>query len=63
MRTGMSFPPYGDTIGSIVVQHVNGYFVDVISGAIYPACVNFFEGKIVRIDRKLTAPDQYILPD
>lgn len=62
MRTGMSFPPYGDTIGSIVVQHVNGYFVDVISGAIYPACVNFFEGKIVRIDRKLTAPDQYILP-
>ena len=58
MRTGMSFPPYGDTIGSIVVQHVNGYFMDVISGAIYPACVNFFEGKIVRIDRKLTAPDQ-----
>lgn len=62
MRSGMSFSPYGDTIGSIVVQHVNGYLVDVISGAIYPACVNFYEGKIVRIDRKITAPDQYILP-
>jgi adenine deaminase len=57
-----SFPPYGDTIGSVVVKHVNGNFVDVISGAIYPACVNFYEGDIVRIDRKMTAPDQYILP-
>ena len=62
MRSGMSFPPYGDTIGSIVVEHVNGYLVDVISGAIYPACVNFYEGQIVRIERKVAAPDQYILP-
>jgi len=62
MRTGMGFPPYGDTIGSIVVQHVNGYLVDVVSGAIYPACVNLFEGKVVRIERKVSAPDRYILP-
>lgn len=62
MRSGMFFPPYGDTIGSIVVQHVNGYLVDVASGAIYPACVNLFEGKVVRIERKVAAPDQYILP-
>ncbi len=58
----MHFPPYGDTIGSIVVKHVNGQLVDVLSGTIYPACVNFYEGKVVRIEHKITAPMQYLLP-
>ncbi len=58
----MYFPPYGDTIGSIVVKHVNGQLVDVLSGKIYPACVNFYEGKVVRIEHKVAAPMQYLLP-
>jgi adenine deaminase len=58
----MFFPPYGDTIGSIVVKHVNGQLVDVLSGSIYPACVNFYEGKVVRIEHKVSAPMQYLLP-
>lgn len=62
MRSGMYFPPYGDAIGSIVVKHVTGYFVDVVGGAIYPACVNFHESRIIRIERRVAVPDQYILP-
>jgi adenine deaminase len=58
----MFFPPYGDTIGSVVVKHINGQLVDVVNGTIHPACVNFFEGKVVRIEHKVTAPLQYILP-
>ncbi|NLI74229.1 MAG: adenine deaminase [Euryarchaeota archaeon] len=53
---------YDDVLGAISVRHLNGYFVDVLSGAIYPACVNFYDGKIIRIDQRPTAPDQYILP-
>jgi adenine deaminase len=62
MQSGMYFPPYGDTIGSIVVKHINGQLVDVLSGKIYPACVNFYEGKVVLIEHKVSAPMQYLLP-
>jgi adenine deaminase len=46
----------------MAVKHVDGQLVDVISGEIYPACVNFNEGSIVRIERKIAAPQRYILP-
>jgi hypothetical protein len=46
----------------VVVKHINGQLVDVLSGKTYPACVNFFEGKVVRIEHKVAAPNQYILP-
>jgi adenine deaminase len=58
----MAFHPYDETLGSIVVKHVDGQLVDVISGDIYPACVNFHEGIVVRIERKIAAPQRYILP-
>ena len=62
MRSAMFFPPYGDQLGSVVVSHVNGQLVDVLSGSIYPACVNVFEGRVVRIEHKISAPMRYILP-
>ena len=53
---------YSDTLSLSAVKHVDGQLVDVISGEIYPACVNFNEGTIIRIERKVSAPLRYILP-
>ncbi|MDW5563363.1 MAG: adenine deaminase [Methanomassiliicoccus sp.] len=58
----MASHPYDDTLGSIVVKHVDGQLVDVLSGEIHPACVNFYQGVIVRIERKIAAPQRFILP-
>ncbi len=58
----MTSHAYEDVLGSIVVKHVDGQLVDVIGGDIYPACVNFHLGKIVRIERRVAAPQRYILP-
>jgi len=58
----MAFHPYDEALGSIVVKHVDGQLVDVIHGEIHPACVNFHEGRIVHIERRIAAPERYILP-
>lgn len=53
---------YGDLIDEARADFINGFFVDVVRGEIYPACVNFRDGKIVRVERKESAPPYYILP-
>jgi adenine deaminase len=58
----MASHAYDETISSMTVRHINGQLVDVIRGEIFPACVNFHEGRILRIERKVSAPPQYILP-
>lgn len=58
----MASHAYDQVLGSMTVKHVDGQLVDVLRGEIYPACVNFDENNIVRIERKLAAPPQYILP-
>ncbi|MBI0583655.1 MAG: adenine deaminase [Methanomassiliicoccus sp.] len=58
----MASHAYDQVLGSMTVKHVDGQFVDVISGDIYPACVNFHEGRVIRIERKIAAPQRYILP-
>lgn len=58
----MASHAYDHVLGSMVVKHIDGQLVDVINGEIYPACVNFREGRVVRIERKIAAPQRYILP-
>jgi adenine deaminase len=58
----MASHAYDHVLGSMVVKHVDGQLVDVIHGEIYPACVNFRDGRVVRIERKISAPQRYILP-
>lgn len=41
---------------------VEGNFVDVLSGKIFPARVTFADGKIVIVERTDACPDQFILP-
>mgnify|MGYP005835055985 CR=1 FL=1 len=58
----MYIQPWGDTISPLVVKSVTGQLVDVINGAIYPCCVNFRDGKVMRLERKVSAPQHYIIP-
>lgn len=58
----MASHAYDHVLGSMTVRHVNGQLVDVVRGEIYPACVNFREGRVVKIERKISAPPRYILP-
>ncbi len=53
---------WGDNFATRVVDHVTGNIVDVISGEIYPGCVNMYNGKIVHIERRVSVPQRYILP-
>jgi adenine deaminase len=47
----------------IVMQvAIEGNFVDVVTGEIYPARVTFADGKIVAVERTEICPDQFILP-
>ncbi|HSV42372.1 MAG TPA: amidohydrolase family protein, partial [Methanomassiliicoccales archaeon] len=43
-------------------QQVEGKFVDVVSGRVFPARMKFADGRVVSIEEISSAPDQYILP-
>lgn len=58
----MASHAYDRVLGSMTVRHVDGQLVDVVRGEVFPACVNFREGKVVGIERKIAAPMRYILP-
>ncbi|MES2704698.1 MAG: amidohydrolase family protein [Bacteroidota bacterium] len=44
------------------VFHISGQLVDLFDRSIYPAKISITDGKIVSVERKRSAPAQYILP-
>ena len=52
-----------DTIGSTMEpRSVEGQFVDVIEGKVYPARVSFADGRVLAVERLDQAPEHHILP-